>query len=436
MTDTEARGPGPDRTTHYALDGLVRLLALSRDIGIHSDLDTLLRRVEAAALRILDCERLTVFINEPMNKDLRSRLATGGREIRTPADRGIAGAAFSHGMLINVQDVQADSRFYAEIDRQTGFVTQTLLAVPLRGIDNEVIGVLELLNKRGGTFTATDEELALTLGALTGITLQRQILFDEYREKQRIEHDLQLARKIQRSLLPGSDPHIAGYDIAGWTEAAAATGGDFYDYFDLPDGRLGFVVADVAGHGLAASLLACETRALIRAAVASSETLNGVVARVNDLLFGDLHDKGFVVLFLGALAADTGRVEFAGAGCAPFLYRRAAERVSMMDSTMAPLAIFPTVGDGAVTEVVLQPGDVLMLATDGFYEWENDSRDQFGMERLADVIRANADVAAGELIRRLCQAVSVHAGTVKQVDDLTAMAIRRTLSVDDSHVTR
>ena len=102
-----------------------------------------------------------------------------------------------------------------------------------------------------------------------------------------------------------SDPHILGYDIAGWTQAAAATGDDFYDCFDLPDGRFGLVVADVAGHGLAAALLACETRALIRAAVASSDTLAGVVDRVNDLLFHDLHNERFVVLFFGALAAST-----------------------------------------------------------------------------------------------------------------------------------
>jgi|SRR5688572_2024365 phosphoserine phosphatase RsbU/P len=410
---------------HYPLDGLVTLLALSRDIGIHSDLDTLLRRVEAAALRVLDCERLSVFVNEPMSQDLRSRLATGGLEIRTPAGRGIAGAVFREGTLINLTDAQADPRFYTEIDRQTGFTTRTLLAVPLRGVDNQVIGVLELLNKRDGSFTATDEELALTLGSLTGITLQRQILFDQYREKQRLEHDLQLARNIQRSLLPVSDPQVPGYDIAGWTQAAAATGGDFYDYFDLPDGRLGLVVADVAGHGLAASLLACETRALIRAAVGSNGTVAGVVDRVNELLFRDLHNERFVVLFVGALAPGTGRLEFVGAGCAPLLYRHASREFSVMESTMAPLGIFPIVADGAVTEVTLHPGDVLMLATDGFYEWENESRDQFGLERLADVVRVNAGASAGDLIRRLYQVVSAHAESVKQADDLTALVVVR-----------
>ena len=92
---------------------------------------------------------------------------------------------------------------------------------------------------------------------------------------------------------------------------------------------------------------------------------------------------------------------------------------------MAPLAIFPAVGDGGVTEVTLHPGDVLMLATDGFYEWENESRDQFGLERLADVVRVNAGAPAGDLIQRLYQVVSAHAENVKQADDLTAPVIAR-----------
>ena len=196
---------------------------------MHSDLDTLLRQVETAALRVLDCERLTVFVNEPLANDLRSRLATGGHEIRTPADRGIAGATLRESHIINVDDAAADPRFYDAIDRQTGFRTRSLLSVPLRGIDNDTIGVLELLNKRGGGFTATDEELALTLGSLTGIALQRQVLVDHYREKQRLEHELRLARDIQRSLLPVAFPAIPGFDIVGWTQPADATGGDFYD---------------------------------------------------------------------------------------------------------------------------------------------------------------------------------------------------------------
>ena len=150
MTNGCGAEPAARRATHHSLNGLVTLLELSREIGVHSDLDTLLRRVETAALRILDCERLTVFVNEPLANDLRSRLATGGHEIRTPADRGIAGATLRESHIINVDDAAADPRFYDAIDRQTGFRTRSLLSVPLRGIDNDTIGVLSCSTSAAG----------------------------------------------------------------------------------------------------------------------------------------------------------------------------------------------------------------------------------------------------------------------------------------------
>src|SRR5262245_36110563 len=115
--------------THYSLEDLVTLLELARELSVPSDLDTLLARVERVALRVLDCERLTVFVNEPLANALRSRLATGAHEIRTPTDRGIAGATFREGQVINVSDAAADPRFYDAIDRQTGFRTRSVLAV-------------------------------------------------------------------------------------------------------------------------------------------------------------------------------------------------------------------------------------------------------------------------------------------------------------------
>ena len=414
--------PGDHR---YSLDGLVTLLALSRDVGIHGDLDVLLQRVEEAALRVLDCERLTVFLYEPVAQDLCSRLATGGREIRTPSDRGIAGATFREERVINVGDAPADPRFYAEIDRQTGFHTRSLLSVPLRGIRNETIGVLEVLNKRNGVFTATDQELAVTLGALTGITLQRQILFDEYREKQRLEHDLRLAQNIQRSLLPPTSPELPGFDIAAWTRAAAATGGDFYDFFDLPDGRLAVVVADVAGHGLAASLLACETRAFIRALAVTTGSIGDVADRTNALLYTDLPRERFVVLFLGALDVTTGWLEFVAAGCAPLVYRLESGDFLASEATTPPLGIFSALPAGAVAGLTLHPGDCLLVPTDGFYEWPNADGRQFGMEQVSDVVRFHAWLPASAMIERLYAAVSTFAGKVEQEDDLTAVVVKR-----------
>lgn len=429
MNDVCDPESAPPSTSQYRLDGLVTLLGLSRDISVHSDLDSLLRRVETAAVRVLDCERLTVFLNEPLANDLLSRLATGGREIRTPADRGIAGAAFREGHVINVEDARADPRFYDAIDQQTGYRTRSLLTVPLRGINNETIGVLQLLNKRNGTFTATDEELALTLGSLTGITLQRQILFDHYREKQRLEHDLHLARNIQRSLLPATSPQIPGYDVVAWTQEADATGGDFFDFFDLPDGRTGLVVADVAGHGLAASLLACETRALIRAAATSTSSLVEIATQTNSLLHRDLQNERFVVLFLAALEATSSRLEFVGAGCAPMVYRQSERRFIPTEAAVPPLGVLPTLQADFAKEMTLRPGDVIVMMTDGLYEWENDGGRQFSLERLKEAVELNASRPAADLIRSVYLDVRAYAGAVPQVDDVTAMVIKRVSNV-------
>ena len=422
---TNRCGVEPARRTTVPPHDLVTLLELSRELSVHPDLDTLLRQIETVALRVLDCERLTVFVNEPLANALRSRLATGAHEIRTPTDRGIAGATFKESRVINVEDAAADPRFYDAIDRQTGFRTRSLVSVPLRGIDNDTIGVLELLNKRGGGFTATDEELAVTLGVLTGIALERQALVDHYREKQRLEHDLRLARDIQRSLLPVAFPAIPGFDIVAWTQPADATGGDFYDCFDLPDGRIGLVVADVTGHGLAASLLACETRAVIRTVAASTSSMVEIATRTNALLHRDLNHERFVVLFLAALEVATSRLEFVCAGCAPIVYRQTENRFVPVEATVPPLGVLPVVEGTIAMELTLRAGDTVAVLTDGLYEWENETGRQFGLEQLGESVRLNSGHAAGELIRRVYEEVLAHAGEVKQADDLTALVIKR-----------
>jgi phosphoserine phosphatase len=270
-----------------------------------------------------------------------------------------------------------DSRFNAEVDRRTGYRTRSLLSVPLRGVNGETIGVL------------------------------------------------QLARNLQRSLLPVSDPPLAGYEISSWTQAAAATGGDFYDYLEFPDGRLGLVVADVAGHGLAASLLACETCALIRSAASTTSSLVEIASKANDNLYRDLHHELFVVLLLGALDARTQRLEFVGAGCGPMLHRAREGLCVYVEATIPPLAVVPALPVRATREVRLGAGDLSVVATDGLYEWENREGQQFGMDRLRESVSTHASLAPGDLIRRLYEDVSTYAAPVKHADDLTAMVVRR-----------
>ena len=256
--------------------------------------------------------------------------------------------------------------------------------------------------------------------------LSSQHAFTDEQCEEQLDHELRLARNVQRSLLPSADPDLPGYDIAAWSKAAAATGGDFYDYIDLRDGRLGLVVADVAGHGLAASLLACETRALIQSAALSAQTLVEIVASTNTLLYRDLRHERFVTLFLGALDASTGRIEFVAAGCMPLAYRAlGAPGFLPLEATIPPLGITSHVPDGAAATITLRDGDVMAVVTDGFYEWEDVARQPFGMTRVSESVRVHSHHPAGELIQSLHREVRVHGHGVRQADDLTAMVVKR-----------
>ena len=189
------------------------------------------------------------------------------------------------------------------------------------------------------------------------------------------------------------------------------------------------MVADVTGHGLAASLLACETRAVIRAVAASTASIAEIATRTNAQLHRDLHHERFVVLFLAALEAATSRLEFVGAGCAPIVYRQAENRFIPIEATVPPLGVLPVLHGSIAMELTLRAGDTVAMLTDGLYEWENDAGLQFGLERLGESVRRNASDPAAQLIRGVYEEVLAHAGEVKQVDDLTALVIKRVVLV-------
>jgi len=208
---------------------LWRILDVTRQLGAPTDLDTMLQQVIDAAREVLHADRGTVFLYDPESHELYSKIAHGTREIRFPADRGIAGECAQRREVLNIPDCYADARFNQEIDRKTGYRTRCLLTVPLVGVDEELVGVMQVLNKHDGVFDEHDERLATVLAAQCAVALQRARLIKEHLIKEKLERDLALARDIQQRVLPETMPGVTGYDIAGWSEAADQTGGDIYD---------------------------------------------------------------------------------------------------------------------------------------------------------------------------------------------------------------
>jgi len=402
------------------------LLDVSREIGSTLELDPLLGRIEQAALRVLGCERATVFLYDRPRGELFSKVATGAGEIRFPVTRGIAGEAARSGGIINVPDAYADARFNPDVDKATGFRTRNLLTFAMTGIDGQVVGVLQVLNKRGGPFGPTDESLAGALSSLAGVALQRQMLLDEYAEKQKLQRDLAIARDIQLSLLPDADPEVPGYDIAGWNKPADETGGDCYDFIGLPTGRLGVLIADATGHGIGPALVMAEVRALVRALSSTTDDLGVVMRETNRILHHDLDAGRFVTTFFGVLDPPTGRLEYVSGGHGPLLlYRHQEGSEHRLPATTVPLGILPEIDASPAEPIHLAPGDVFLLVTDGFFEWTNAQDEQFGVERIFALLREHHDLSAADLIHRMHETVAEFGRQTGLADDLTAILIRR-----------
>lgn len=248
------------------------------------------------------------------------------------------------------------------------------------------------------------------------------------REVERLQRDMQIARSIQQSLLPKAPPRLAEFDIAGWNKPADEAGGDYFDWHELPDGRVVVMLADVTGHGVGPALLAAVCRAYARAGIHTHPELVAAMEAINEALYEDMEHEGrFVTLAAAACTPGSSRVQILSAGQGPLLiFRAASGEVEEMAAQGCPLGIVPDLVSDPPRDFDLQAGDMILMSTDGFFEWADAQGERFGTSRLADVIRASCRLPAGQIIARIHEAVIAFAAGTEQQDDLTAVVIKRT----------
>ena len=245
-----------------------------------------------------------------------------------------------------------------------------------------------------------------------------------------VNRDLAVARDIQQGLLPLEAPNFPGFDIAGMNRPASQTGGDYYDWQWLPDGRLIVCLADVSGHGIGPALVMAVCRAYARASAELTADPSALMRRINRLLEQDLPDDRFITLEFTVLRQD-GQIQLVSAGHGPtLLYVAATGEVQQLGSHGLPLGILlgdPSATDyEPATEFCLAEGDVLVMLTDGFHEWARAGDGvQVGIERLEAVLRGQAGQPAASIIAALDQACIDFVDGQPQQDDMTAVVIRR-----------
>jgi serine phosphatase RsbU (regulator of sigma subunit) len=252
------------------------------------------------------------------------------------------------------------------------------------------------------------------------------------RQREQLSRELTLASEIQQNLLPKQAPIMEGFDIAGWSRPAGQTGGDNYDFMLLPDGRLMMTLGDAAGHGMGPALVIAETRAVLRAIALSRSDPAGILRDAGELLIMDLPEGRWVTCFVGILDADRSNLVYASAGQGPILlYHSLADQFAEDGvATGPPISpCLPPNGGPRLANLRLACGDVLVLASDGFYEAPNLAGDRFGAARLRSALREAGHLPACEMIAAVARQVAIFVGQAEQEDDMTMVILRRTQPV-------
>jgi len=413
--------------TSKASDHLNVLVEVVRQMSATFELEPLLQTAERAGRLALGCDRATIFLYDNDANELYSKVATGTDEIRFSAKLGIAGEVAQRRSVIIVPDAYADKRFNPEIDKKTGYHTRNMLTLPLVTPDDEVIGVLQLLNKLEGAFDASDEMLAGALGALIGMAIKRQMLLDAAAERDRMEHDLDIAREIQMQMLPKQDPDVPGFDVAGWNRPADQTGGDCFSFLPLNGNRLVFLIADASGHGIGPALVVTQCRAMIRAVADRQEDLSIMAGKVNNLLCEDLPPGRFITACFGILDAEAQEIHYVSSGHGPLLlFRAGSDEAETFGATGIPFGIMPGIDLLKAPTIQMQPDDLLVIPTDGFIEWARPDSELYGKDRLSEVILQNRHRPSAKIIQALYADVLKFSEGTLQADDLTVVLIKRT----------
>ncbi len=310
---------------HHGVGTLAFLAELSQALAVSLDLETTLAETVDRVLGFMQAEAASLFLIETdgSRSVLQCHICAGPidvRGLRLALGQGVVGRAVAENAIQLVTDAAHDPRVWRAADETHAFDTRSLVCAPLATAAGP-IGALEIINRRDGRpFTAADAELLGVIAAPAALAINNARMARDLVQQQRLKREFDLARRLQRSLLPRR--RRDGFPIVAVNRPAHEVSGDFYDYFDLPDGRIGFVVGDVSGKGMDAALLMVRAASLLRWLGMESPAPADWLARANRELCLTAQDGRFVCALVGCCDADATRVRFAGAGFPPVLVWR------------------------------------------------------------------------------------------------------------------
>ena len=405
-----------ERMQNRLLFELGTKIATSLDTGqlLEQILDLVFQVVRYDAAGIYLVDKQTQWITR---QTIRGYDPQRDAAVRLKVGRGLIGWCVKTGQGVIVSDVTRDPRYMSARDE-----TRSEIVSPIR-IGSEVIGAFNLESDEPDAYQPEDMELLTTFASQAAVAIERTRLHADVLEKRRLEGEVSIGRRIQRSFLPERDPTVPNFEVAGVNDSSELVGGDYYDFIRIADGHLGVVVADVSGKGIPAALIMASFRASLIAEIRNNYSIRTIMAKVNKLLWESVEADRFVTAIYGVLDLQNRRFTYVNAGHNPaIVFRAATGRMDQLDATGPLLGTL----EGATYKerhVEIHPGDVVVLYTDGVTEALSPEGELFGMERLQEVVRARAADGAGAVLRAIREAVRAFQEG-RQTDDLTVVVVK------------
>jgi len=408
------------------------LLSIVSQVGIallpRTTLEDTLKMTIDLVFQAIPAERGFLFLKE--GDELSCKIARGAHEGALPSasqvqlSRSITNKVISEGASVLTSDAMHDPRFQAQNSIVLSQI-RSVMAVPLAS-GEETFGMIYVDNPFHSRFKEEDLKVLTTIASVASIKIEHERLLDERLEKRRMEEELKVASEIQMRLQPVSPPQIEGWDMTGVSFPCREIGGDYYDFIRRKsDNRLIVAVGDVSGKGTGAALLMSSLHAAVRAQSQTRRTICQVMCEINEYIFENSPSNKFLTLFYGEIDPETGTLIYSNGGHNTPLLMRASGEMVRLDQGGLPVGMMKGVAYQEAV-VLFYPGDALIIYSDGITESINERDEEFGEERLIEVVKKNLNRSASGMRDRIDEALSRFVGTTPPVDDMTLMIIKRT----------
>ncbi len=426
-SDDTAGIDAPDAVRRQA-DRLRLLNDVHRALNQSIELDDLLEMILARAFDELSPEEGVILLKNPAGEYYRAaRRTLPGVASKYAFSETLIHEVAEKGMAALVLDVETDERFaHAQSILSSGI--RSLVAAPLLDAEGS-LGMVALnsrVHKR--QFDEEDMELLVSLASVAALRIRNVALAEEAAERRRLEEEMKLARQIQVGLLPSQLPEVPGYDFHGGNVPSRGVSGDYFKIELRDEGKqCVLVIADVSGKGIAASLLTASLEALSAGPIEVGQDAEEICTKVCRRLFHRTPPAKYATMILGILDPVTHKLTYTNCGHNPALIVRSqSEEVSRLETTGMPVGLME-VGNYSQVDTEFQPGDTMVLYTDGITEAEDPEGEEYGIERLIEVCKRHSDKSLEEMSKEIENDLDEFANGVPYADDRTLVLARRLL---------